>query len=357
MSIYGVGIPEIMRQDKNLLDKIRNMSIDQLVLSIYKMFFYDGTFDSEDTQIKLRPGRGQRVLDPAKLKWLEVPDGGQAAVAREEMLRGNLEESTGISKTLAGAVVNDPNIKALALQQAKEAALSKLKTPLDNIIDALEDEAVLRWSLIQELNMFPEEVEKMVDPKKIEAYMLEIENNKELFYHDQDEQAVYALRYPEISANLKQGEDGTYRPSQEKMFFHITPDKIRWNGEIKFSAESLLVGNKELQKQMDLDMANLLIPLFTGSPEANLKPAKQILKLYGKDEEDWLPDIWLHPEVAQAQGQGQVEAQGQEGVPQVQAPAQGQNQIPGLPTVVSERETEPGAGTTDIVNKIVAQTS
>lgn len=361
LSIYGCGICEIMRQDKNLLDKIRNMSVDQLVLSIYKMFFYDGTLNSEDAQIKLKPGRGIRVLDPSKVKWLEVPSGGAEAYSREALLRENIEESTGISKALTGVLNSDPNVKALALQQAKESALAKLRSPLDNILSALAREARIRWSLIQELNMFPEEVHKLYDPEEISAYLEEINHNAELFYHDPTEGAVYALKYPEIAANLTVDKNGVYKASQERAFFNVTPDMIRWDGEITFSAEAILVVNKELQKQMDLDMANLLIPLFSGDPNLLLKPAKQILKIYGKDEADWLPDAWLHPSQfapqAQPIGPGGMGPQSEvQPTDQGQNPQTQPNQVPGLPRVVSERETQPGSGTTDIVNKMVART-
>lgn len=392
LTIYGVGIPEILRQDKNLLDKIRNMNVDQLVLSIYKMFFYDGTLDSEDSSIRVRPGVGQRVLDPAKLRWLEVPTGGQEATQREEMLRANMEESTGINKSMAGTVVNDPGVKALALQQAKEAALAKLKTPLDNIIIALEHEASLRWALIQELNMLPTEVEKLVDPKKVEAYLDEIEHNQDLFFYDEKEAVTYALHYPEISAKIKKAEDGTYKASEDKMFFHVTPDMVRWQGDINFTAESILVVNKELQKQMDLDMANLLIPLLVQDPAVMLKPAKQILKIYGKEAEDWLPDAWLRPEATQVAPPGAAPVSGEmdsedinesgpssasmqapppvggpaeppmeEPLPMTQYPEQAANLFNlksadrmTTPTrVVPPAETEPGYGTTSIIDKLM----
>ena len=40
---FGIGLWEIIRNDKGLYDKMSNMTMDQLVLSIYKMFFYSGT--------------------------------------------------------------------------------------------------------------------------------------------------------------------------------------------------------------------------------------------------------------------------------------------------------------------------
>lgn len=339
--IYGIGICEILRQDKNLLDKIRNMSVDQLVLSIYKMYFYDGSLDSEEADLKIRPGRGQKVLDPSKIKWLEVPSGGAEAYERESLLRQNMEEASGITKTMSGGVSADRDVKALAIQQSRDAALSKLKVALDNILSMLEDEARLRWPLIQEINMTPLEVQKITDPEKISLYLQEINVNEELFYHDTTEQVIYALRYPVVKAKIKKNDEGIYRPSEQNSFFDVTPERIRWMGDIKYSAESILVANKELNKQMDLEMANLLIPLFAGDPKTNLKPAKQILKIYGKDQEDWLPEEWLRP-TPPPEPQAAPAPEG--------APAPGQP-IPGPETVVPPSEVTPGDGTTNIVDK------
>jgi hypothetical protein len=68
-SPYGVGIYEAMRFDQALLDRLRNMTTDQLTLSIYKMFFYQGTQNLLDTgDITIRPGVGKQVLDPKGIK-------------------------------------------------------------------------------------------------------------------------------------------------------------------------------------------------------------------------------------------------------------------------------------------------
>src|SRR5262249_6605772 len=58
-SVYGIGIYEAVRYDQAMLDRIRNMTIDQLTLSIYKMFFYQGTgVLSETGDLTISPGVG-----------------------------------------------------------------------------------------------------------------------------------------------------------------------------------------------------------------------------------------------------------------------------------------------------------
>ncbi len=43
-------------------------------------------------------------------------------------------------------------------------------------------------------------------------------------------------------------------------------------------------------------MVNILVPLFVQPFEIVGKVAKQLLKLYKEDPEDWLPDAWLQPQ-------------------------------------------------------------
>src|SRR3990167_3451432 len=78
---YGIGIYEAIRYDQALLDRIRNQSIDQLTLSIYKMFFYQGTQALKDTgDLVISQGVGKQVLDPKNIQFLEVPGPGKEAV-------------------------------------------------------------------------------------------------------------------------------------------------------------------------------------------------------------------------------------------------------------------------------------
>jgi hypothetical protein len=114
---------------------------------------------------------------------------------------------------------------------------------------------------------------------------------------------------------------------------------------------------------MDLDMSNLLIPLLAGDPAVMLKPAKQILKIYGKDPEDWLPDAWLQPQPQPAVAQPGEEEMGQPGEsvlpPSNALPVESEKPIPDIQratdtqdgSVVKTNETEPGAGNSSIIDK------
>ena len=63
-----------------------------------------------------------------------------------------IEEATGITRGLSGEVVGKT---AYETAQAREAALKRLKTPLENLTDALEIEAYITLSIIEDLYSVP----------------------------------------------------------------------------------------------------------------------------------------------------------------------------------------------------------
>ena len=332
-SPYGIGIYEAIRYDNAFLDRIRNMTIDQLTLSIYKMFFYTGTAALQNTgDIKITPGVGKQVLNPKDINWLEVPGPGRDAFAGIEMFKNDVDESSGITKPLIGEITGKT---AFELAQAKESALKRLKTPLENILDALDNEGYITVYLIQLLYSIPEVV-KITNPSLVEEYLREIQSDPELFQRD-EEGTLEANIYPEFPLNLEEDEQGSLVETAETSFFRIKPSGLKWEGIINIKSESVLAPSKQIEKALGLEMYNILIPLLIQPPEVYAKAAKNIIKLYEKDPKDILPDHWLVEQpsqpflvpAAQAQegavpvGGGQPEAE--QFVPNPQQPQQPQN--------------------------------
>ena len=293
-SPYGIGIYEAIRYDQALLDRIRNMTIDQLTLSIYKMFFYQGTQALTETgDIVIKPGIGKQVLDPKNVNWLQIPGPGREAWEGLQVFKQDLDEASGITDPLMGVVTGKT---AFELAQAKESALKRLKTPLDNVLDALNTEGYITVSLIQLLYSIPE-VKKVTDPELIDAYLQDIEGDPELW--QRDENGVFeANLFPEFPLNLDKDEKGNLQETAETRFFRVRPKFLTWEGIINIKSQSLLTPSKQIDKALDLEMYNMLIPLLVQPPEVYAKVAKAIVKLYDKDPKDILPDMWTEDQQA-----------------------------------------------------------
>lgn len=318
---YGVGIYEVIKSNKKLLDRIRNMTIDQLTLSIYKMFFFQGTNTLTETgDIKLSPGKGKQVLDPKNIKWIDIAGPGAEAWKGIEMLKDDVDEDSAITKPLSGEITGKT---AFEIAQAKEAALKRLKIPLDNISEALEQDAYITISLVQSLYSIPE-VYKIADTQQIEDYLKEIKSDPNL-YNRTETGEFEAKVYRELQMGIEQDEKGNLTETEDTRFFRIKPSGLKWNGIIKVKGQSVLMISKELQKAMDLEFNNVIWPMLHDNPAIALKPAKQLCKIYDKDPKDWLPDEWLQEknkdslfiqQPQQIQGQEQGQPQGQPQMPQ-----------------------------------------
>ena len=290
-SIYGIGIYEAMRFDQGLLDRIRNMTVDQLTLAIYKMFFYQGTQVLTDTgDITITPGKGKQVLDPKSVTWLQVPGPGREAWEGLAYFRKGVDESSGINDTLAGEITGKT---AFEIAQAKEAALKRMKVPLDNILDALNEEGYITLSLIQTLYSIPETY-AISDPNLIDSYLNEIQSDPELYERNEDNVFIAKI-FREFPLNVDKDEKGNLIETEATQFFRVKPKYLPWEGIINIKAQSMLTPSKQIDKALETEMWNILIPLFVQPPELYLKTAKAIAKLYDKDPKDIIPDSWLNP--------------------------------------------------------------
>ena len=371
-SPYGIGLYEAIRYDQSVLDRFRNMTIDQLTLSIYKMFFYQGTQNLQDTgQIKIQPGVGKQVLDPKNINWFEVPGPGKDAFEGIKMLKDDVDEVSGITKPLLGEITGKT---AFEIAQAKESALKRLKNPLSNILEALNEEGYITIALIQLLYSTPETYE-ISDPVLIEAYLQETEGDSELYERQNtvDEQgnelsAFTAKVYPEFPLNLETDEAENLVETEETKFFRIKPRFLEWDGIINIKAQSILTPSKQVDKALDLEMYNMLIPLMQGMAQerimfqqqqlpnnvyvlTNGKTALSIIKLYDKDPKDIIPDDWFkdaqQPQATQPLFVGGGREMGQAGG---EAPPQPQSEAPSLVS-----RTQPSANPQSFIGKIASK--
>jgi len=333
-SPYGIGIYEAIRNDSIGLNRVRCMSVDQLVLSIYKMFFYQGTTSlTEEGNIKIAPGVGKQVIDPKNINWLQVPGPGREAVEWIQYFQKDIDEASGITDPLMGEVTGKT---AFEIAQAKEAALKRLKTPLENVCDALETDGYISIDLFQLIYSIPELI-KITDKNLIEEYLKEIKGDPELY--ERNETGEFTAKvYREIQLGLEEDENGNLVESKESRFFRIKPKSLAWEGIINIDAQSILTPSKELSKALDLEMLNIVAPLMSNTTAELIqgtamgeeksinettfgKLVKNILKIYDKDPADWLPDSWLErPSMLEGQPlivpQGQVMQGMQPGAPQ-----------------------------------------
>ena len=315
-SPYGIGIYEAIRYDQAMIDRLSNMTIDQVTLAIYKMFFYQGTQNLQETgDIKITPGVGKQVIDPKSITWLDVPGPGRDSWDAIAYMKGRIDESSGVTDPLLGVVTGKT---AFELAQAKESALNRLKGPFDNILEALEIEGDITLCLIQLLYSTPE-VYEISDPRLIEDYMNEIGGDTDLYEEGAPQlgadgelmgRSIKAKVYPEFPLNLDQDEQGNLIETEDTRFFRPKPQMLDYDAIISIKAQSILTPSKQINKALDLEFYQQFVPLMTMLAQERMmamqakelsdldslphgKTAKELAKLYDKDPRDLFPDAWF----------------------------------------------------------------
>lgn len=300
-SPYGISPWKIIKQDKQLYDKYDNMTSDQLVLSIMKFGFHTGTSGVlGDGVIKIVPGESRQITN-GKFDWMEIPGPGKDAWEGLKWRQNAMDKNSGITPTLEGDITG----KTLGeIQLTREAALKRMKVPLDNIAWAIEQDAYLTLSWMKQLYSTPE-VKEFLNEEEITAYEAEsgIQHNEllEKTNPETGEQTGFTATFlPELSLGLEE-KNGKLFESEKSKFFQvgrdITPEQLDWRGIFKVIPRSIIGTSEVIMKQTKTEMANLLIPLFAQPPELVKKAAMQILKINEEDPIDWLPESWLAPPV------------------------------------------------------------
>ena len=301
-SPYGIGLNEIMRGNKVMYDRINNMTIDQVVLSIYKMVFVANSEQLDDEggeSISVEPGKIKKVLDPKNITTYEIPGPNAQSFEMRERLEKGMEDDTGITKTLEGEITGKT---AFEISQAQQGALKRLSTPLRNIKSALEWDAKLCINLMRMIYSVPK-VYSITEPELITEYIASVNDDKDRYFVDQATGVFNATKYREFQLNLETSPTGEFQPTEKKQFLMAKPQWLDWEGEITIRIETMIEMSKPLERQQKLEMSNIILPLILqGAANPALvpiviKPIKQIVKLYDEDPKDWVPEEWLSGQV------------------------------------------------------------
>ncbi len=314
-TIYGIGIVEEMERDETLIDRILNMTMRQLLISINPPGFYTGPEDLESENIKIKPGVFRKTLDPKNIQWLQVPpaDMDRTFGVAIPWLESKEEQKTGITKRLEGEEVKADNT-AFEIGVSREASLKRLRLPLKSFQYALDWEFRNRIDLIKQ-TYSDFQVQHLANQEDIFKYLDEVKADPDFYFIENEgvagEERFYVKKFKEVGLNLEQTEKGVFVESDKNSFFKIKPQYLAWEGDVTVDMNSLLVQSEELERADTLRLANLLLPLFLQPIEIALKPAKQLLISFNKDPKKWLPQAWLNelegkPKPEQIEQKGQI---------------------------------------------------
>lgn len=358
---YGVSLWEIIRQNKTLYDKMKNMGMDQLVLSIMKFGFFAGTNTAlGDGKIDIIPGQARQLTSStgkAEVNWMEIPGPGEDFWKGLGAIETMMDDESGITAMLEGQ--DTPGQQTLGeLLHRQEASLKRLKVPVENIAWLVEQDAYLTLSWMSQVYAIPTVME-FADEQELAAFNKENQiNHVDLFGTPQEDGTVgspFEAHYlPQLALHLED-RNGQLTQSKKSQFFDvgkdITPSQLKWRGIFKVIPRSIIDTSQELVKATKMEVFNMIMPLLQFPPELVARPLKQILKINEEDPQDWLPDTFIQFL------DGQEAPQGMPGTPpqptQPGQPPQGPQAVPPGPNApqpqagpsANPQSMQAGAGT------------
>lgn len=344
-TVYGIGLPEILENDQELLDRVANMTVNQVILSITKGGFYGGSGTITERDATLEP-KIKKLRDVDKLVFPDIPVPNQTVFAMIEDIRNEADEMSGVTKSLMGEQVGKTLGEAVL---NREAGLRRLALPLKNIEFALERHAKLRINNLQRIYSRPakavvvrDTLGQILDPKLWEEYNAtkasKGENDIDFiqrFPADDVTGVVYRNQFKKERLPVEKTDKGEVEFSENDQLFEVAPAEIRGDYDVRVRATSMIPLSQALEESKALETYNIIAQ----NPYTDLyKATSRLLKKRNEKPDDWLQS---KEEIIEKQ-QSAMAAQEQGMLPDEGAPMEG---MQGAETVVPPNQLEqPAAG-------------
>ena len=151
-SIYGMGIPKVIKALSEERASIRNLRLDRQKMSINKMFLVNDQYDLDEEELVTRPHgmievntNGQPLRDA--IQALEYGDIPASAYKEEETLLEDIRRAHGIDDRIQGNNVGGTATEAAILKETSQKRINLIATLAE--MDTLKRLGRLKWSNIQ----------------------------------------------------------------------------------------------------------------------------------------------------------------------------------------------------------------
>jgi len=339
LSPYGVGLWELIRGNQTIQNYIESLNTEQVAAEIIPLIFASGNIQGD---MEMKRSTSKVNVVPAGVKVERVLTTGNATLGENyiERKKKEVDDITGVNDIVAGSS-SETTLGATVI--LKEAALNRLMKPRNSLKRALEIDATIQFSWIEQDHVNPREL-IFKSPEEVDIFK---QANPTLFIEVEEpgeQEAPETNDHPETdNENGGEGEIPNYNYSvyyspkvpmnfdfnkndleesgyenqviNEVGAYSLSVPRSRALGEIKdledenkigydkvilvIDPNSMLIPSAEIQKQTAMQLYPMIqqsiVDIFTAgmqAPElakAKLKSFEKFLEVQRENIMDWIP--------------------------------------------------------------------
>lgn len=303
---YGVGLYEMMRGNTALFTYINSLNAQQVEAEIFPLLFGPQVQNGSNTY-----RRSPNVINPknpgTQIDVIKTSGNVQQGVDFADRQKVAIEENTGVNNIVAGQNAESTLGSTVIL---KEAALNRLTPPRNSMMNALQTDAHIALSWIEQT--YP--IDKIFFVDKDEDIATFAQMNPDMFVQSTPVESDLGEIMGHVitaSPNLRMNfdftpdgqllEDVPSRTISSRNFFQEMRDHGHGKSYIEFliDPDSMLVPSMEIQKQNYMAISpiitnqiNIIFELRNTDPEAaasQLRAFERMLKIQKENIYDYIP--------------------------------------------------------------------
>lgn len=303
---HGVGLYEMMRGNTAMFTYINSLNAQQVEAEIFPLLFGPQVQNGTNTY-----KRSPNVINPknpgSSIDVIKTSGNVQQGIAFADQQKLAIEKNTGVNDIVAGTG-SETTLGGTVIM--KEAALNRLTPPRNSMMNALQTDAHIALSWIEQT--YP--VDKVFFVDKDEDVATFAQMNPDMFVESQpvlDDQGIPTSYVIAASNNLRLNfdftpegellEDVPSRTISARNLFQEMKQHGHGKAYIEFliDPDSMLVPSMEIQKQNYMAISpiitnqiNLIFQLRANDPEAaasQLRAFERLLKIQKENIYDYIP--------------------------------------------------------------------
>lgn len=351
---HGVGLYEMMRGNEYLYNYVNSMNAEQVEAEIYPLLFIKNTTGQGDMKFKRSPNVLNPIPQGADIEKVSTSGNSTLGMNYANAQKQNIEDNTGVNNIVSGSTGSETTLGATVI--LKEAALARLTKPRSSLAQAIENDACVFFSNLEQTQSTPRKF-IFASKDQIDAFMQANPNFQHQTEVDVDSNGVPVTQVfssAKVPLSFNVNEDllsegnfenqdvqelgsNTFSISKASLMDKIKglslPDKLG-DDEVIFKVDlnSMLIPSVEIQKQVSAQIYPIIqqsIAAIYAAAKTDPDQAIAQLKTLSKFVEDQKSNIYDY--IPKDQYDKIMSASLAVPVPQTGLPGQPGNELPNLP--------------------------